>query len=210
MKRLFVTPLLALLCIPLGAQAQSQDSQYRGPGYSNSHYSSLSYTLGEVRLLAQDPDGGDDADGVRLGGSALVSPDLFVAGALSTLGSDSPNGLDTDIFELGLGYRYGYTPRIDFVGIGGIVRVDRDFGGRADDDDWGPSLTGGVRAIVAPLLEVGGFVNYTELFGDGDLGLIGEGLYHLTPNLAFLGGLGVSDDDRSINLGARWNFTPTR
>jgi hypothetical protein len=208
MNTMKTSALLALLCLPLAAQAQytarSSSSGY-GPAYAN-----LSYTLGEVRLLAQDPDGGDDADGIRVGGSALVHPDFFISGALSTLGSDGNNGVDTDIFEVGVGYRHAISPRVDLLGIGGIVRVDRDYGGRGDDDDFGPSLTGGARAALTHAIEVGGYLNYVQVFGDGDLGLHGEGLYHFTPNFSVLAGLGLSDDTTEANVGARWNFQPTR
>lgn len=208
MNKTAVSALLTLLCIPFAAGAQYTD---RGntSGYGH-RYATLSYTLGEVRLLAVDPDGGDDADGIEVGGSLLMHPDFFATGALSTLGSDGANGVDTDAFEIGLGYRHAASPRIDLLGIAGVVRVDRDFGGRGDDDDLGPSLTGGLRAALTHAIEVGGFLNYTELFGDGDLGLHGEGLYHLTPNFSLLAGLGLSDDSREANVGVRWNFQPTR
>jgi len=208
MKGIYASALVALLSLPLAANAQyasrGSASGYAGP------YANLSYTLGEVRLVAEDPDGGDDADGIRLAGSALLHPDFFVAGALSTLGSDGPNGQDTDLFEVGFGMRHALSPRLDVLGIAGIVREDRSFGnGRADDDDYGPSLTGGVRAALTPVIEVGGYLNYVELFGDGDLGLNGEGLYHLTPNFSLLAGVGLSDSTREANIGARWNFQPT-
>lgn len=210
MNTMRMSALAAVLCVPLAAQAQyPARSSSSAAGYDQT-YANLSYTLGEVRLLAEDPDGGDDADGIRLGGSALVHPDFFISGALSTLGSDGNNGVDTDIFEVGVGYRHAVSPRVDLVGIGAIVRVDRDFGGRGDDDDFGPSLTGGARGALTHAIEVGGFLNYTQVFGDGDLGLHGEGLYHFTPNFSVLAGLGVSDDTREASVGARWNFQPTR
>jgi hypothetical protein len=211
MNRFSGIGLLVLLCAPLAAPAQ-YDYERRTPTRSAGD-PQLSYTLGEVRLLAEDPDGREDADGIRIGGSALVHESFFVTGALSTTGSDGPNGLDTDVFELGLGFRHAFeefTRDVDLIGIAGLVRVDRDFGTRRDDDDFGPSLTGGARASLAPAFEVGGFVNYTEVFGDGDLTLLTEGLYHATPNISLLAGLGLSDDTRQVNIGARWNFSPTR
>lgn len=208
MSKTAVSALLALCCIPLAANAQypasSSTSTY------DSRYANLSYTLGEVRLLAKDPDGGDDADGIRVGGSLLMHPDFFALGALSTLGSDGNNGVDTDVFEFGVGYRHALSPRVDLLGIGGLVWEDRDYANRADDDDLGVQLTGGARATLTPVIEVGGYLSYLELFGDGDLGLRGEGLYHFTPNFSALAGVGLSDDVREANIGVRWNFRPTR
>lgn len=208
MTMIFKTLLLALLCAPLAVQAGPYDANRSGHA-GGDRYANLSYTLGEVRLLAHDPDGGDDADGVSVGGSVLFHPEFFLAGSLATLGTDG-NGVDTDTFNLGVGYRYAASERVDLLGIAGLVRVDRDFGNGRDDDDFGPSLTGGARAALTHAVEVGGYLNYVEVFGDGDLGLSGEGLYHLTPNFSLLAGVGLSDDDREANIGARWNFQPTR
>lgn len=197
--------LLVAVLAPFATQAADRYDASRS-GY-DTRYANLSYTLGEVRLLAQDPDGGDDADGVSVGGSLLIHPDFFLSGALATVGSDDR---DTDSFRLGVGYRYAMSPRVDLLGIAGLIRVDTDFGNGRDDDDFGPTLTGGARAALTHALEVGGYLNYVEVFGDGDLGIAGEGLYHLTPNFSLLAGIGLSDDDREANIGARWNFQPTR
>lgn len=208
--------LCATLCLlaglPLAANAQYDNNRHGNDRDGYDRYANLSYTLGEVRLLAEDPDGREDADGIRIAGSALFHPQFFVAGALSTLGSDGANGLDTDILELGVGYRYALSPQVDLLGVAGVIRVDRDFAGGngADDDDLGPSLTGGARAALTRVIEVGAFLNYAEVFGDGDLALRGEGLYHFTPHLAALAGLGVSDDTREAMIGARWSFQRTR
>lgn len=120
------------------------------------------------------------------------------------------NGRDTDTIELGVGYRHALSARMDLIAVGGLIRVDRDFGGRADDDDLGPSLTGGARAALTPVIEVSALANYIQVFGDGDVGLRGEGLYHFTPHFSVLAGLGLSDDTREANIGARWSFQPTR
>ncbi|HUR39958.1 MAG TPA: outer membrane beta-barrel protein [Verrucomicrobiae bacterium] len=194
------------LCLLAGAPLTT------AAGYDSHPHGTLSYTFGEVRLVAEDPDGRDDADGIRVGGSALFHPDFFVAGALSMLGSDGANGVDTDTAEIGLGYRHALNRQVDLLGVAGLIRVDIDFanGSNADDDDFGPSLTGGARAALTHAIEVGGYLNYAELFGDGDLTVRGEGLFHFTPNLAALAGIGLSDDNREATIGARWNFQPTR
>lgn len=201
-RRMLLVAVLAPLATPALAQYESGRSRY-----SDDRYATLSYTLGEVRLLAQDPDGGDDADGVSVGGSLRIHPDFFVSGALATVGGDNR---DTDTLRLGVGYRHAVSDRVDLLGIAGLVRVDRDFNNGRDDDDFGPALTGGARAALTHAIELGGYLHYVEVFGDGDLGLAGEGLYHLTPNFSLLAGLGLSDDDREANIGARWNFQPTR
>lgn len=204
MKRHFAVTVLALLSTPLAHAAQYENGS---SSRIESVYNNFSYTLGEVRLLAIDPDRGDNADGVRLGGWAQFHPNFFAAGALSTVGQGGVNGVDTDRFDLGLGYRYGIAPRIDLVGIGGLVYESVDNGIRSDSD-VGPSLTGGIRGQLTPVIELGGYLNYTDVLSDSTLAINGEGLYHATPNLSLLAGLGLADGERSANIGARWNFTP--
>jgi hypothetical protein len=198
--------LFAVLMLPMAAQAEPV-SHSRGTSYDR--YSPLSYTHGELRLVAEDPDGRDDADGVSLAGSVLLQPQLFIAGGYTSLGAGSDNGLDEDTLELDVGFRHPFTSQVDLIGMAGLVRVDRDVG-RFHDDDIGPSITGGTRVALTSMVEIGGFVNYTQVFGDGDLGVRGEGLYHVTPNLSVLAGLGLSDAARFANIGARWYFTPAR
>ena len=204
--------VLTLAAAPL-AQAAQYDSRSTtgvdtGTGYNNPSYSPFNYTLADIRLLAIDPDNGDNADGVQVGGWAQFHPNFFVAGALSTVGQGGVNGVDRDRFDLGLGYRYGIAPKVDLVGIGGLVREDID-AGNFHDNDIGPSLTGGARWELTPLVELGGYVNYTDVFNDSTLTATAEGLYHATQNLSLLAGLGLSDGERMANIGARWNFYPT-
>ncbi|MGH8442416.1 MAG: hypothetical protein ACRETF_05880 [Nevskiaceae bacterium] len=179
--------LLAALALPIPGLAQTPERR-------------LSYTYGDARLVLSDPEGGDRLDGIRLGGSAQFHPDLFATGALTTLSSD---GADFDTLELGLGFRHRISAITDVVGIAGLVWGDVDPG----SDDSGISLTGGVRSRVQPQFEVGPYASYVELFGDGDASLIGEGLMHLSPQLALVGSLALSDDVTTLTFGGRWNFT---
>jgi hypothetical protein len=78
--------------------------------------------------------------------------------------------------------------------------------GAGDNDDSGISLTGGVRSMVGPQFELGGYLNYADYLGDGDLLLTGEGLLHVTRELSLAASLGISDDYNVLTLGARWNF----
>jgi hypothetical protein len=208
--------LFAVLFLPLAAQAQAA-THPRDRTYDNRHgartygstYSPLSYTHGEVRLVAEDPDGHGTADGVSLAGSVLFRPELFATGAFTSLGNGGIDGFDSDTLELSVGLRHPYTSQVDLVGAAGIVHVDSNAGSR-HDDDFGPSLTGGARVWLSPLFEIGAYANYTQIFGNGDLGVRGEGLYHITPNLSAVAGLGLSDSTRFANIGARWYFTPVR
>jgi hypothetical protein len=198
MKKLFEFALLATLALPLAAQAQTSGS---------GSWSRFSYTYAELRYVVQDPDGpSDDFDGLRLGGSLLLQPQLFAVGSI---GSVSNGPVDIDTIDLGVGYRTALQNNVDFVAIGGLIFADVNTPGGGDDDS-GISLTGGVRAMLAPQFEVGGYISYVDLYGDGDIGLTGEALFHVNPNVTLLASLGFSDDANTITLGGRWNFTPTR
>lgn len=196
-KTLILAALLPSLALPFTAQAQSGQ---RGGGQS---WSPISYSYAELRYVVQDPDGpGDDFDGLRLGGSLQFQPQLFAVGSLSSV-SNGP--VDIDTIDLGLGFRTALQSNVDFVAIGGLIFADIDTPGGGDDDS-GISLTGGVRAMMAPQFELGGYIGYVDLYGDGDIGLTGEALFHVNRNATLLASLGFSDDANTLTLGGRWNF----
>ena len=114
-------------------------------------------------------------------------------------------GYDLTLLEGGVGLHHPLSRDTDLVAIGGMVFAEVD-AGPFEDDDSGISLTGGVRSRVAPQFEVGGYLNYADYLGDGDILLTGEGLLHVTPNLSLAASLGISDDYDVVTLGARWNF----
>lgn len=180
----------ALFALPALAQAQQSAGR-------------LSYTYGDARLVIQDPDNGDDFTGVRVAGSAQFQHNLFVTGAITTVGSDN---VDIDTLDLGLGFRHPIAADTDFVAGAGLIWADVDTPGNGGDDDTGLSLLGGVRSLVGPQFELGGYASYAEVFGDGDITLTGEGLLHLTPQWSLAGSLGFSDDFTILTVGARYNF----
>ena len=190
MKRNLAVLALCAALAPLPALAQSRSSQ-------TSYGTNPHYTYGDGRIVMLDPDGGDNESGIRIGGSLLFQPNLFGVASLTDV--DALTQLD-----LGVGMRSALSSRTDLVGIAGIVfaEVDR---GPFEDDDTGISLTGGVRSLMGPQFELGGYVGYAEIFGDGDVTFTGEGLLHVTRELALVGSLGISDDYNIVTLGARWN-----
>ncbi|MGH8441474.1 MAG: outer membrane beta-barrel protein [Nevskiaceae bacterium] len=190
MKRVHAVVLSALLALPLAAQAQSRQSGF-------------SYSYGEGRLVMIDPDGGDNYSGVKVGGSLQFLPQFFGIASLSLLSNDP---FDLTTLEGGAGFRHPIRRGIDVLGTATIQIVEIDGPGGFSDDDTGISLTGGIRAAMTPQLELGGYLNYAETFGDGDVTLTGEGLLHMTRELSLVGSVGLSDDANTLTLGARWNF----
>lgn len=193
-KNLALLALCATLAAPLPALAQSQ-SQSQSRNIQTSYGSNPHYTYGDLRVVSVDPDGpGGSSDGFRLGGSLLFQQNLFGQASLTSVDA-------LDQFDLGVGMRHPLSSRTDLVGILGIVWADTDV-----DDDTGISLTGGVRSAIGPQFELGGYVGYVEIFDEGDITLTGEGLLHVTRELALAASLGFSDDYDIVTLGARWNF----
>ena len=183
--------ILALFCAlaaPLPALAQASGNP--------------AYTYLDGRIVQYDPEGPGSLDGIRIGGSYLFQQNLFGFGSYTTV---SDNGFDLSLLEFGAGMRSPLSSTMDLVGSAAVVLADTDV-----DDDTGISLTGGVRAMVGPQFEVGGYANYTEIFSDGDISLIGEGLLHVTRELALVASLSFSDDTDIVTLGARWNFRNPR
>lgn len=193
-KNLALLALCAALATPASALAQSRGNP--------PPRSILSYTYLDGRVVLWEPDGGDRLDGIRIGGSASFRNDLFAVGSLTMVGD---TGYDLTVLEGGVGLRHPLSRDTDLVAIGALVLAEVD-AGPFEDDDTGISLTGGIRSLVAPQFELGGYLNYADYLGDGDILLTGEGLLHVTPNLSLAASLGVSDDYDVVTLGARWNF----
>lgn len=191
--------VLALACASLALAAEAAPVRAGAPSAPT-----LSYDWIEGRFLLLDPDEGDDADGLRLAGSALLQSNLFATGGLSHV--DVDGGGDYDQLDAGVGLRHPLDSRMDLVGIASLIYTNVDCRACRDDSDIGFGLTGGIRAALAPQFEVGGYVGYTDTFDDGDIALTGEGLFHANAQLSLLGALSLSDDYNAINLGVRWNF----
>lgn len=193
-KTLILAALLPALALPFTAQAQSSGDRSRA--------SPFSYTYAELRYVDYDTDGGGSLDGLRLGGSLQFQPQLFGVGALTML-SDGP--VDYETIDLGIGFRTALQSNVDFVAIGGLIfaEVDGPFG---SNDDSGISLTGGVRGMMSPQFELGGYIGYVDVGSDGDIGLTGEALFHVNRQATLLASLGFSDDVTILTLGGRWNF----
>ena len=90
----------------------------------------------------------------------------------------------------------------------GSKKLDRD-SLRTLRSEWETRGEGTVMVFPFLWMLFSSFKPYQEIFSDSTLGVRGEGLYHFTPNLAGIAGLGLSDKDRTANIGARWYFTPT-
>jgi hypothetical protein len=185
-KNISVLLVCAALAAPLAAQAQSRQTSYG----TNPHY-----TWVDGRIVELDPDGpGGSETGLRIGGSMMFQDNLFGVASITDVDEYSE-------LAFGAGLRHPLDSGMDLVGMGGLLWADNPV-----DDDIGFFLTGGVRALVAPQFELGGYVGYRSIFDEGDIELTGEGLLHITRELSLVASLGFSDDYDLITIGARWNL----
>jgi hypothetical protein len=185
-NKLSVLLVCIALAAPLSAQAQSRQTSYG----SNPHYNWV-----DGRIVELDPDGpGGSETGLRIGGSMMFQQNLFGVASITDVDEYSE-------LAFGAGLRSPLRSGMDLVGMGGLLWADNPV-----DDDIGFFLTGGVRALVAPQFELGGYVGYRSIFDEGDIELTGEGLLHVTRELSLVASLGFSDDYDLITIGARWNL----
>jgi hypothetical protein len=159
----------------------------------------LSYTYGGIRFVDFDDNGGS---GLRFEGSYDVGNNWIILGSYTT--ADFNNDVDVSWFEIGGGYVWSYTQDWDLVGTAQYVRADAD-AGFGSTDESGFRLSGGVRGLIAPKIELRGSVNYIDLdSSDTYLELAGD--YYFTQQFAAGVSLEFAGDTDLISFGARYFF----
>ena len=117
----------------------------------------IGYTYAELRYVDFDDNGGD---GFRVNGSFDLGNNWIIVGGLTS--ADYNSNVDVNVFEIGGGYVWGYTPDWDLVATARFVSADVDTPG-ASSSESGLALSGGLRGLLAPKFEVRGFVNYINV-----------------------------------------------
>lgn len=163
----------------------------------------IDYDYAELRFVDTEI-GSVDGDGFKIGGSLRLNEEWFVLGSYSNLDFDF--GIDGSVLEIGGGYIYPNSERIDLVGIGKIIRADVDAGSGVDADETGFGLAGGIRGRFSPQIEGRAFANYTDV-GDSDTFLELAGDYYFNDSLSAGISLEVLGDADTLTFGVRWYFT---
>ena len=161
----------------------------------------LSYNYAELRFVDTEI-GSADGDGLRLNGSFEMTEEWLLVGGYTTL--DFDGNVDTSALEIGAGYVHRYSPRLDIVGYGKLVRTTVDFTG-GDDDDTGISLAGGVRGTFTPDFEGRATINYFNVDETDTFFEVGAD-YYITPQFSAGGTLEFGGDADTLTLGVRWFF----
>ena len=187
MKRIYGLAVLCLLHSAAFAQTNAAPA------------ADLSYTYAELRYVDYDDNGGD---GFRVNGSFDLGNNWIILGGLTT--ADFNSNVDVNIFEIGGGYVWRYTPDWDIVGTARFVSADVDTPGGSSDES-GLALSGGVRGLLAPQFELRGSVNHINL-DDSDTYLEVAGDYHFTRQFSAGLSLEFAGDSDLFSIGARYFF----
>lgn len=165
------------------------------------------YTFAEVGYAHVEFDRFNEADGDQfgLGGSLALTDMLHVFGSYAqgqVEGSNFPN-IDTTSANAGLGVNFAVSPTIDLVGRAAVVYAKAELN-NFDEDDTGLGLNAGVRAMIAPQLELNGGVSYVDFGDDSDDTALEVGaVYSFTDMFAVTANGSFGDEATAIGVGAR-------
>lgn len=173
----------------------------------------LNYDYLEIGYAKVDFDDVDeDLTALSIGGSFLVSEDIYLFGSYTDGETDKFAGgrLETTAYTLGIGYRYGVGPQTDFNFAAAFEGAEVEGAGNlsflGSDSENGYSLSIGARHLVAPEFELGLDVTYVDIGDEDDTVLTAGGLWHITDVVAVALGYAVGNDAQSIEGGVRFKF----
>lgn len=197
-------PLLCLLATPFSALAAE----------------GISYTYVEAGYAATSIDnGGPDADGWAINGSAAVTDNIHLYGGYSGQKTDDfdtlagrVDGVDVDHWNVGVGYNRALNPRLDVVARVGYQKADTDdagVGGRnvlgVDRDGW--NVETGVRGAMTSNLEgyaLAGYEDYDRTDGEFYARLGAQ--VKLNPSWGLTGEVKYVDNYVAYFIGPRMSF----
>jgi hypothetical protein len=175
-------------------------------GFSSSLYA-IDYSFVEGRfLLDAEVDGDvidDDGDGFRFAGSFLVTPDVYVFGKYDDVELDDTD-IDVTLLRIGAGYIHPLDATWDANVSLAYANVEAD-GPGGDEDDSGFELSGGVRGMVKPEIEVRAALNYQDI-DDSDTYFTLGADYYFMPNVSAGIELDMGGDYETMSIGAKYYF----
>jgi hypothetical protein len=183
----------ALLCTIIG-------------GFSSSLHA-VDYTFAEARFLLDaevDGDGfEDDGDGMRIAGSYQITPEIYAFAKYDDVELDDTD-IDLSLLRLGGGYIYPINATWDVNASLAYADLEAD-GPGGDEDDSGFELSGGVRGLVKPQIEVRASLNYIDL-DDSDTYFTFGGDYYFLPNVSAGIEVDMGGDYETMSIGAKYYF----
>lgn len=166
---------------------------------------SLNYNYLSASYLDTRLDDPDlDGDGIDLRGSVEVSDSLFFTAGYASQSFDFD--IDLNQWSVGIGGHLPLSDRLDLVGTVSYVdaEIETDFG---SDDENGFGTSVGLRAALASNFELEGGISYLDLGDAGDDTTLNLGArYYFSPEFALGAGVSAGDDVTTWNLGVRFEF----
>lgn len=193
--------LMAAVCVFLLAGTVNGQGARTGDVRSNDFsytWVDLGYDMWEYDF---GPGDGVDANALTARGSYALDEHLFMRGSLGFYSGDGD--FDGNRLSVGLGFNTPLKQGLDLTFTGDLVRDDND----ALDTENGIYLTGGVRHATTSDLELSGGLFYEDIYDNADdLGVYGQGLFHVNEQFDAGARLRLSGDIESIGLFGRYNF----
>jgi hypothetical protein len=165
-------------------------------------YSFIEASYGQVEFDDFDVDG----DAFGLGGSYALSDRFHLFGSYDMADFDA--GVDFNGLQAGIGFNSPVSDTVDLVASVAYVNSEVEAPGFGSVDDNGYGLGLGLRAMLTPMLEVDGGIDYVDYGGDsdGDTAFGAGFLYHFTESVAVGLSGGWGDDTNTYALNGRFSF----
>ena len=179
--------LLALVCSGFTSSLLASDVNYR-------------FVEGSYLLDAELENA--DGDGFRIGGSFRINNEIYAFGEYDIVDFDYSSA-DVDVLKLGVGYIYPLDATWDLNVSLAFVDVDTSLVGY--DDGNGYEISGGVRTMIQPHIEVRAHMNYMDV-DDSDTYFTIGGNYFFKPNLSAGVELDLGGDYDTLGIGVRYLY----
>jgi hypothetical protein len=174
-------------------------------GFSSSlSAAGLDYTYAEARYILDGEIEEIDYDGFKLGGSFQVTNDIFAFGSYTDGEFDDVDG-DFTLFQIGAGYIYPIKPNWDANFSLAYAKFEGEAKGYEDDDESGYAISGGVRGMFKPEIELRASVNHGKL-EESDTWLSLGGDYYFTPEISAGVEFDLGGDTDAFSIGAKYYF----
>ncbi len=121
-----------------------------------------------------------EPSGFAITGSKLLTENLFLVGSYTTTSDDLQGvDLDSDAFNVELGYKVEMMDSTDWFISAGLINADIEasgFGMSDSDDDTGYSVSTGIRSMLTDSFELAGGIAYVDILDDSEttLGVSGH------------------------------------
>ncbi len=152
--------------------------------------------------------GGDfDFDGFEIQGNFELNDNFYINAGYTTITSDISfiGDIDSDVLELGLGYKTAISDNMVFFTQLDFVDIDVDVSGFGSGSENGYQLGFGVRNNLSEKLELKAAINYFDVGGSDTFLELGA-IYKLTDSAGIYFDVDTDFDDSSYGLGVRFSF----